>query len=503
MDAPSVRASILFALLVCTFSLPTKHDTAAEGGRSWSGDDGWLWAAHAATQKRSAATPSLDVMWPAGKVPYVFDDRVAHEGILAAMDHISNVTCIEFVPRTVETVYVNFTQDPQYCNTPRGRNPYLSFLPTYRGQPVQLTRACANSTGVVLNLLGSTLGMWAEHLRPDRDRYVTVLWDVVVPSRRAEYNINPNIDTSSNTMELKVAYEGVVGQREGLSSLDISKIGRMYGCPVFETTTPLSSSPSPLATSAIPFTTSSPTITPSDSSTMGVSPTQEITTETSTVPGPTDNISSGPARDAIRLGSQIALKLLTKEGDGHLWLGCTGTACTASECPGPTFPPERTVLCQEYIYLVRLANMGTRAYNDDMLRTGDQVVLMQLGGSTLYCNQTTFSCMMLPDCRDKSGKFSGEMCGNAVLVVRAPDEGAGTEITPGQVVRDGDDIMLDYVVKSVPLLEWKDTLYCHPKEDGHCERRYCSDISLLDQYTPDGRYDNGCRLIYTVFKLPS
>ena len=135
MDAPSVRASILFALLVCTFSLPTKHDTAAEGssqqrrgkfhlhwgcmshasyptpqpnpfpaqgkktscvgavqymrsyescfsplhclgGRSWSGDDGWLWAAHAATQKRSAATPSLDVMWPAGKVPYVFDDRV-------------------------------------------------------------------------------------------------------------------------------------------------------------------------------------------------------------------------------------------------------------------------------------------------------------------------------------------------------------------------------------------------------------------------------------------
>ena len=30
-----------------------------------------------------------------------------------------------------------------------------------------------------------------------------------------------------------MAYEGVVGQREGLSSLDISKIGRMYGCPVF------------------------------------------------------------------------------------------------------------------------------------------------------------------------------------------------------------------------------------------------------------------------------
>ena len=29
-----------------------------------------------------------------------------------------------------------------------------------------------------------------------------------------------------------MAYEGVVGQREGLSSLDISKIGRMYGCPV-------------------------------------------------------------------------------------------------------------------------------------------------------------------------------------------------------------------------------------------------------------------------------
>ena len=29
-----------------------------------------------------------------------------------------------------------------------------------------------------------------------------------------------------------MAYEGVVGQREGLSSLDISKIGQMYRCPV-------------------------------------------------------------------------------------------------------------------------------------------------------------------------------------------------------------------------------------------------------------------------------
>ena len=67
--------------------------------------------------------------------------------------------------------------------------------------------------------------------------------------------INPNIDTSygpydlgsimhyaldtysrngSNTMKLKMAYEGVAGQRVGLSSLDVLKIGRMYRCPVGE-----------------------------------------------------------------------------------------------------------------------------------------------------------------------------------------------------------------------------------------------------------------------------
>ena len=198
-------------------------------------------------------------------------------------------------------------------------------------------------------------------------------------------------------------------------------------------------------------------------------------------------------------GSEIALKLLTKEGDAHLWLGCTGTACMASECPGPTFSPKQAVLCQECIYLIMLASAESRAYGDDLLRTGDQVVLMHLGGITLYCNETTFSCMMLPDCRDKSGKFSSELCSNTVLVVRAPVRGAGS----GQVIRDGDDIMLDYVINSVPFEGWKDTLYCHPEDNGHCERRYCTDVSLLDQYTPDGRYNNGCRLIYTVYKLPS
>ena len=71
-------------------------------------------------------------------------------------------------------------------------------------------------------------------------------------AHRQDFNINPNIDTSygpydlgsimhyaldadsrngSNTMALMVAYNGVVGQRNGLSSGDIQKISRMYGCP--------------------------------------------------------------------------------------------------------------------------------------------------------------------------------------------------------------------------------------------------------------------------------
>lgn len=139
----------------------------------------------------------------------------------------------------------------------------------------------------------------------------------------------------------------------------------------------------------------------------------------------------------------------------------------------------------------------TKGSRGDALKTGDQVVLMQLGGSTVYCNQTTFSCVMLPDCRDRSGRFSGELCGNAVMVLKSPSGGVG------QPIRHGDYVILDYLIQSVPREEWKDTLYCHPKDSGHCERRYCSDASLLDQQTSDGHYVNGCRLIYTIFKLPS
>ena len=86
--------------------------------------------------------------------------------------------------------------------------------------------------------------------------------------------------------------------------------------------------------------------------------------------------------------------------------------------------------------------------------------------------------MMLPDCRDKSGKISGELFSNTVLVVRAPIRGVGS----GQVIQDGDDIMLDYVIKSVPFEEWKDTLYCHP-EDWYVANKASLTVSTCGCFT--------------------
>ena len=104
-------------------------------------------------------------------------------------------------------------------------------------------------------MLGSLVGLNPEHQRPDRDRYVDVLWDNIKSGHRGDYNIKPSIDMSygpydfgsimhyslntnsingSNTLELKVPYEGVVGQRAGLSILDAIKVDHMYGCTAGE-----------------------------------------------------------------------------------------------------------------------------------------------------------------------------------------------------------------------------------------------------------------------------
>ena len=45
------------------------------------------------------------------------------------------------------------------------------------------------------------------------------------------YALDADSQNGLNTMALKVAYNGVVGQRNGLSSGDIQKISQMYGCP--------------------------------------------------------------------------------------------------------------------------------------------------------------------------------------------------------------------------------------------------------------------------------
>ena len=141
------------------------------------------------------------------------------------------------------------------CSTMVGKAPYLSYLPSYVGQLFFLTPTCANSTGTLLHMLGSLVGLNPEHQRPDRDSYVDVLWDNIRPVQRDDYNVKPSIDTSygpydfgsimhyslnansingSNTLEPKVPYEGVIGQREGLSTLDVLKVNRMYGCATGE-----------------------------------------------------------------------------------------------------------------------------------------------------------------------------------------------------------------------------------------------------------------------------
>lgn len=167
--------------------------------------------------------------------------------IRRAMDTIEAETCVRFRYRTHQHDFVNIYSG-RYCKSNLGRTGGM--------QEISLNRKTCMEKGIIMHELLHALGYIHMHSRPDRDKYVNILWKNIQPKWFSEFNrVNPNIFMHLGTpydyhsimhygstaftknggvtiMPKNEAYLHTIGQRGGLSEGDIKRINNRYKCKV-------------------------------------------------------------------------------------------------------------------------------------------------------------------------------------------------------------------------------------------------------------------------------
>ncbi|XP_072380419.1 astacin-like metalloprotease toxin 5 [Diabrotica undecimpunctata] len=207
----------------------------------------------AAYQSRNGLLDPM-YLWEDGRIPYVINGHFTQyelQVIDLAMYLFNHFTCVQFVPRTYETFYVqinNFVHGK--CFSDVGKNLRAGI------NVINLGRGCFYGVGAVVHELMHTVGFDHEQTRYDRDYYVTVNYHNLVPGTAnnfrkihgAMYNLPYDYDSVMHYAPYTFSvYQGGgpqymsivpkdmsklhrLGQSHGFSKLDITKINIMYNC---------------------------------------------------------------------------------------------------------------------------------------------------------------------------------------------------------------------------------------------------------------------------------
>lgn len=172
--------------------------------------------------------------------------------IKQALHHYESKTCIRFKERTNERFFINYILSAG-CWSFIGR----TAPKTGAGQALSLGFGC-EKLGTIIHETGHALGFWHEQSRADRDKYVKVIKkniatfakdqfrkrtanESVIDSKGYAYdylsimhygedyfskNAQPTLKVIGPGKEFKFK----IGQRIGLSDLDIAQLNDIYGC---------------------------------------------------------------------------------------------------------------------------------------------------------------------------------------------------------------------------------------------------------------------------------
>lgn len=185
-------------------------------------------------------------LWSNAVIPYVIDPSLPTPSrVTDAIAHIEDrLPFVSFVPRSSETSYVQVLPIGSGCGATHLGSPGSNAVVT-----VYLSLGC--STGNAIHELGHVLGLAHEHSRCDRDTYVTVHWDNILPGYDDQFSklctgytdihgynegsimhYGEDAFAFTGTKSLTSKYGHPIGQRDSLSQTDAATLQEMYPLPV-------------------------------------------------------------------------------------------------------------------------------------------------------------------------------------------------------------------------------------------------------------------------------
>ncbi|XDA87010.1 hypothetical protein R6Z07F_016717 [Ovis aries] len=186
-------------------------------------------------------------------IPYILADNLALNAkgaILYAFEMFRLKSCVDFKPYEGESSYIIF-QEFSGCWSEVGDR--------HVGQNLSIGQGC-DYKAIVEHEILHALGFYHEQSRTDRDDYVNIWWDEILPGYQHNFNtyddnfitdlntpydyeslmhyrpLSFNKNDSVPTITAKIPeFNSIIGQRMDFSAIDLERLNRMYNCTTTHT----------------------------------------------------------------------------------------------------------------------------------------------------------------------------------------------------------------------------------------------------------------------------